>query len=257
MQAETLSRSSQEAKKRAYLHEHTSTGDGMYTSRRLIEIGEGIQEREGVEVVLGVTDHDTMSGVKEAMCVGISKGIRVVPGQEITAKMRGAIPFPVHIIGLDLKDPVPSGRSPEETVERILAQGAIVNLPHVGFFRIGSLMPEEVEALDKEFPGGIHAVEIYNQGLISRGRKIRDLIRKRRLQGESEWALLDGSDDHIEESFGPSYTLFEGDPIEAIRNKTTRPQLGERRSAPLLTSIQQHLKADIGLNIKRLRGKLS
>lgn len=74
------------------LHIHTTASDGTYTPRRAVELAHAL----GLAAI-AVTDHDTVSGVAEAMAAGTEYGVEVVPGMEISAGYGGRS---VHILGL-------------------------------------------------------------------------------------------------------------------------------------------------------------
>ena len=61
------------------LHAHTTASDGALSPTALVELA----RREGVGV-LGVTDHDTVAGLDEALEVGARLGVEVIPGMEIS-----------------------------------------------------------------------------------------------------------------------------------------------------------------------------
>lgn len=76
------------------LHSHTTASDGTYTPTEQVRLAKEI----GLKA-LAITDHDSTSGVKEAMEEGERLGIRIVPGIEINAKYEG---HHVHMVGLML-----------------------------------------------------------------------------------------------------------------------------------------------------------
>jgi len=67
----------------ADLHNHTTASDGEYTPTRLVQQAADI----GLEAV-AVTDHDTLSGLEEAIEHGHKLGITVIPGVEVTFRFR-------------------------------------------------------------------------------------------------------------------------------------------------------------------------
>jgi predicted metal-dependent phosphoesterase TrpH len=73
------------------LHTHTTASDGRCTPSQLVERA----ARAGVQV-LGVTDHDTVSGCAAAAAACDAAGIEFVPGIEITAVVDDR---DVHILG--------------------------------------------------------------------------------------------------------------------------------------------------------------
>lgn len=76
----------------ADLHIHTSASDGTLSPSEVVETASST-----VLAAIAVTDHDTVSGVEEALSAGREFGIEVVPGVEIsTVADDGA---EVHILG--------------------------------------------------------------------------------------------------------------------------------------------------------------
>ena len=79
------------------LHVHTTSSDGQYTPAEIIQ-----KAADKNIKVIAITDHDTISGLKEAEKEGKKHGIIVVPGIEIN------ISFPsgeFHLLGLGIKEP--------------------------------------------------------------------------------------------------------------------------------------------------------
>ena len=62
------------------LHVHTCFLDGEHTPKEIIEIA----KRNGVNTI-SITDHDSVSGIDDAISYGKENDIFVVPGIEITA----------------------------------------------------------------------------------------------------------------------------------------------------------------------------
>lgn len=67
----------------ADLHNHTTASDGEYTPTELVQKAHDL----GLTAV-GVTDHDTLAGLDEALAVGEEAGILVVPGVEVSLRFR-------------------------------------------------------------------------------------------------------------------------------------------------------------------------
>lgn len=77
------------------LHTHTAASDGQYAPAQLVKLA-----KERGLLVLAVTDHDTVSGVDEAIQAGKSCGLRVVRGVELSAKEHHNF----HILGYGFQD---------------------------------------------------------------------------------------------------------------------------------------------------------
>ena len=73
------------------LHTHTTASDGALSPTALVELA----RREGVGV-LGLTDHDTVGGVAEALEAGARLGVEVIPGVEISSHYQR---IEVHLLG--------------------------------------------------------------------------------------------------------------------------------------------------------------
>lgn len=73
------------------VHTHTTLSDGTATPTELVERAAAA----GVEV-LAVTDHDTTEGVAEAVEAGRARGLRVIPGMEVSARLDGRV---LHVLG--------------------------------------------------------------------------------------------------------------------------------------------------------------
>jgi hypothetical protein len=67
----------------ADLHNHTTASDGEYMPAELVNHAASL----GLQAV-GVTDHDTLNGLDEALAAGEAAGIRVVPGVEVSLRFK-------------------------------------------------------------------------------------------------------------------------------------------------------------------------
>ena len=67
----------------ADLHNHTTASDGEYNPTELVTAGKAL----GLQAI-GVTDHDTLNGLDEALAAGEALGIRVIPGVEVSLRFR-------------------------------------------------------------------------------------------------------------------------------------------------------------------------
>lgn len=90
---------------RADLHVHTTASDGSLSPRRVVEVA-----REIGLAAVGIADHDTVSGLDEALQAGSELGIEVVPCVEISALADDGTE--VHILGyfIDHHNPALLGR---------------------------------------------------------------------------------------------------------------------------------------------------
>ena len=73
------------------LHAHTTASDGDLTPSVLVADAAAA----GLDT-LAVTDHDTVDGLPEALAAGFDRGVRVIPGVELTAQVpQGSM----HLLG--------------------------------------------------------------------------------------------------------------------------------------------------------------
>jgi 3',5'-nucleoside bisphosphate phosphatase len=73
-------------------HSHSTASDGLFSPRDVVRLAESA----GLAAV-GITDHDTVAGVEEALAEGEKRGITVVPGVEISTLWQGK---EIHMLGL-------------------------------------------------------------------------------------------------------------------------------------------------------------
>jgi predicted metal-dependent phosphoesterase TrpH len=76
------------------LHTHSHHSDGLLAPAELVRLA----AQRGVRL-LALTDHDTMAGCAAAAAACATRGIRFVPGVELTAAWRGR---EIHVVGLDV-----------------------------------------------------------------------------------------------------------------------------------------------------------
>jgi len=119
----------------ADLHNHTTASDGEFTPTELVD-----KAAEMGLLAVGVTDHDTLNGVDEAIAAGKAAGIRVVPGVEVSLRFKrpafsGTLHYLLYVPD-DLVDDVEFRRK----AEAIFSQG-----------RGGGLVRARVAAINAEF----------------------------------------------------------------------------------------------------------
>jgi predicted metal-dependent phosphoesterase TrpH len=123
-------------------------------------------------------------------------------------KMQTIAPFPVivaeeiltpdgEIMGMFLKDSIPSGLSVGETISRIRAQGALVCIPHpFDIFRPSALNAKVTE----EIVDQIDVIEVFNsRTLFQSSGKIQAFAQKHGIPGSA------GSDAHTPGEIGRAY----------------------------------------------------
>ncbi len=117
------------------LHLHTKRSDGTLTPAEVVRAAGGA----GIFCV-AVTDHDTVSGIDEAVRAGESLGVEVIPGIEISADFTPGI---LHLLGYGIrwKDPAFEGAirrlqadrraRNKKIIERLSALGIAISLEEV------------------------------------------------------------------------------------------------------------------------------
>ncbi len=116
------------------LHAHSTASDGAVSPADLVEAA----RRVGLRAI-AITDHDTIAGNDEAVAAGVSFGIRVVRGCELSAYDGD---FEIHLLALHISDagairPSLDGFQRERVerghaiVERLSQAGAPVDLGEV------------------------------------------------------------------------------------------------------------------------------
>ncbi|MBB6099077.1 hypothetical protein HNR42_002513 [Deinobacterium chartae] len=149
--------------------------------------------RERGIAVQAITDHDQIWGALKLRDLVAEQGLdlTVIVGEEVSTREG-------EIVGLFLQERVPPGLSPEESAERIKAQGGLVLLPH-GFdpLKRHRLRSDAIERIARH----IDIVEVFN-ARISRPRWNRRA---------AEWALhhgkaqSGGSDAHTLRDIGDAW----------------------------------------------------
>ncbi|WP_151734767.1 PHP domain-containing protein [Paenibacillus tengchongensis] len=91
MQQDVINKTTLESSGGCDLHTHTSASDGKQPPAENVRLA----WEKGLEAV-AITDHDTVSGVAEAVEAGRQYGITVVPGVEISTRAGGK---EIHVLG--------------------------------------------------------------------------------------------------------------------------------------------------------------
>lgn len=82
------------------LHIHSNCSDGKYSPLEIIELAKSADMN-----VIGITDHDSVDALEEAISTGKKNGIEVIPGIEFSTDLSGK---EIHILGyfIDYRNPV-------------------------------------------------------------------------------------------------------------------------------------------------------
>ena len=151
--------------------------------------------RKGIDRVV-VTDHNTIAGARAAQALDPE---RVIVGEEIMTN-RG------EILAAFVREEIPPGLTPKETIRRLKDQGAFISVSHpFDTLRKGGWKePDLLEILPE-----VDAIEVYNSRCMNPrfNRQARQFAEKHNLAGTV------GSDAHVTFELGRSVMLlgpFEG-----------------------------------------------
>ena len=190
------------------LHAHSShSHDGFDPVESLLERA----AERGLDG-LAVTDHDQLTGSREALELAPAYDLTIIPAIEVSSEAG-------HVLALGVEELIPSGLSFEKTVECIHDADGTAVIPHpYQKLRKGVLANVEPEALKRG-----DAIEVLNSRFVT-GWSNR---KARKLAEELEMPVTAGSDAHVSEMVGQTVTLVDTEQddcesiLEAIRDGRT------------------------------------
>jgi predicted metal-dependent phosphoesterase TrpH len=200
---------------KADLHVHTRYSPDSISSpehivRRCLDIGINC---------LAITDHNSIAGALETKRIAPFK---VIVGEEILTSQG-------EIIGYFLTKEILPHLTPEETVQRIKAQGGLVCVPHP----CDRLRPQsrlQRRALERIMPH-VDLIEIFN----SRTLLLRDTERARQLANKHSLPGTAGSDAHVVQEVGRSFVeMSEFNDAEQFRKALTQGKITGNRTSMLI-----------------------
>jgi len=212
---------------KADLHIHTKYSADCNTS--LEQIISRCQQT-GINCI-AVTDHGTIEGALKMQSIA---PFVIIVAEEILTP-RG------EIMGMFLKEGIPSGLSVEETISRIKAQDALVSIPHpFDMFRHSALDSEIIEELAEQ----IDVIEMFNsRSLLHRSSaKAQLFAQKYGIPGSA------GSDAHTAHEIGNAYVeMPEFNGKDDFLNALAQGRIVGRRTNPLvhLNSAWTRLKSNL------------
>jgi len=158
---------------------------------------------------LAITDHNEIRGAMEAIEYAKGKPILIIPGIEVKSKDG-------DILGINVKEKIPSGLSVKETIKRIKEQGGFVIIPHP------FALIERFRGNLKEIITQIDAIEIFNCSIFGNGNKKAMQFAK-----ENSLPFCAGSDSHSIDFIGKCYFEVQGENsnIEEIFEKIRKREI--------------------------------
>jgi len=147
--------------------------------------------KKGIDC-LAITDHDQVKGIMEAEEYAKDKSIVIIPGIEVKSREG-------DILGLNIREIIPSRLPALETMERIKDQGGLVVIPHP----FGWMCSFKKNLRD--FLSEIDAIEVFNASLFGSGNKIAlEFAKKYNIP------ITAGSDAHFPNFIGRAYLEIPG-----------------------------------------------
>jgi predicted metal-dependent phosphoesterase TrpH len=204
------------------LHCHTRhSRDSLMTYDALLRR----MDRRGMDMV-AITDHNTIAG---ALAFHARAPERIVVGEEIKTTCG-------ELIALFLEDEVPPGLSPEETIARVHAQGALVGASHpLDRLRGEALGMENLELIRRK----LDFLEVFNARMTfsNDNRLAREMAARWGLPGSA------GSDAHAPSEVGRAYVdmpAFDGP--QDFLDSLSLGQIGGRLSNPFVHFYSTYAK---------------
>lgn len=172
--------------------------------------------------IIAITDHDTVSGIREAMHLAPRYGIEVVPGCEVSTAEG-------HLLTLFITERIPRGLSLVETVRRVSLLNGLCIVPHPEARGTHSLTRQAIgKALI--IPGirkTLVGIEIFNGGLVYTRSNLTTIDLSENL----DLASIGNSDSHILQTLGEGSTEFTGrtaaDLRHALQTHSTIARIGK------------------------------
>lgn len=200
------------------LHVHTHYSyDSLITPKELVFYA----KKRGLDGV-AVTDHDRLDG---ALKIAKETDFLIVPGMEISS-------LDGHVIGLNLREPIPSRLGVDETVDKIHELGGIAIACHpITFFK---------ESLEGYMNSKFDAVEVINSSAFPFNYSVR---HGQKIASRLGIARVAGSDAHYGPEIGYAYTLVNAESevneiVKAISKGLCSPH---GRAIPLTTRLKRQL----------------
>jgi predicted metal-dependent phosphoesterase TrpH len=176
---------------------------------------------------IAICDHDTLTGSFHARkrVIELNLPLLVLPGVEVSTN-RG------HLIVLGVRENIPSGLDPKETIKIAKQIGGVVIAAH----------PFKIRSIGNVEGFGVDAIETFNSRCIFGENK-----KAQKMAIELNIPQVGGSDSHMLATIGSGYTEIDAEPeeisiLDAIRKGKTRPG---GKTAPIHIVIFQVMRGVI------------
>jgi predicted metal-dependent phosphoesterase TrpH len=191
---------------KADLHVHTIySQDSVITPKDLVFYA----KKRGLTAV-AITDHNQIEGAHK---IAAEIDLLIIPGTEVSS-LRG------HIVGLNVREPIPKGLSPQETVDKIHEADGVAIACHPFVLFKGSI--------GKHVTAKFDAVETINSSgfpfnySVTKANQLADRLRLPKVAG---------TDAHYGPVIGHAYTFIDAEPnvhdiLKAIVNGRCKPAGG-------------------------------
>jgi len=185
------------------MHIHTKySSDAFITYKELVIYS----KKQGLDGV-AITDHDTISGLREFSKI---KSLLIIPGVEITTKQG-------HVLAINVNTAVKTGLSFAETIDQIHDADGLAIVAHPTAFLKGI----SEEELDQNFD----AMEVVNSSAVPFSFSVR---KNRKMAVKLGFPQTGGSDAHCAPEVGMAYTVIDaekdvGEVVKAIKRGSVVP----------------------------------
>jgi len=185
------------------MHVHTKFSYDAFITPKELAIYSKKQGLDGV----AITDHDTVSGLREFSKI---KSLLIIPGVEITTKQG-------HVLAININTVVETGLSFAETIDQIHDAGGLAIVAHPTAFFKGIAEDQ----LDQKFD----AIEVINSSAVPFFFSVR---RNRKIAAKLNLPQTGGSDAHYAPEVGMAYTSVDAETsvdevVKAIRRNAVIP----------------------------------
>jgi hypothetical protein len=150
--------------------------------------------KKGIDC-LAITDHDQVKGIAKAEEYARDKSIVIIPGIEVKSKEG-------DILGLNIREIIPSGLPALETMKRIRDKGGLVVIPHP--FGWTCSFKKDL----RDFLSEVDAIEVFNASLFGSGNKTALEFSKK-----YNIPFTAGSDAHFPSFVGGAYLELPGEDL--------------------------------------------